>query len=146
VSSFLSDPGLDSIWVHRHLKYSSAVASLPRSRSISSVPSFSTVCEFYTCVLVLTVEVVFVVVTSDHPLNSWLLYHCTEDASVNGPTTDLIAFESNVVTFVINIQILTDWNMNEKKAFALATVLNLKVLLSEPLYLFWPHTTIPINA
>ena len=36
--------------------------------------------------------------------------------------------------------------MLEKKSFALAAVLNRKILLSEPLYLFRPNTTIAINS
>jgi len=80
--------------------------------------------------------------TTWHPLNSFLLDHCAVDTSVNSTATDHIIFHSNEGAVVIQRFVLIDWDVNEKKAFTLAFILDLKVLLSEPLYLFRPHTTI----
>ena len=70
-SSILSDPSLNAVGRHCHFKNSGTIRHFVWS--IASEPGFTTVGKLYPSVLVLTVIVVVVVMTTDNPLNSFLL-------------------------------------------------------------------------
>ena len=139
VTSVLSDPRLDSVWLHSHFKHPCS----PRKfvRTILTKPSLSTIREINTWALVLTVVIIVVVVTTWNPLHSLLFNQCAVNTCVDCTATHIFIFHSNVVTVVVQRFILVNWDVNEKKALALTCILNLKVLLSEPLNLVGHHTT-----
>jgi hypothetical protein len=120
VSSVLSDPGLDSVRLHCHFKNSGP--SREFVWSILTKPGLTTICEINRWALVFPVIIIVVIMTTWHPLHSLLLNQWAIDACVNWSARHILIFHSNVVAVIIKPYVLIDWDVNEKKAFAFASI------------------------